>query len=59
MKKLAIAITAICVIGIIEIFALAWQVNGGGLAASIGAISAIATWRAVKATEAKKPPSGK
>jgi len=56
MKKLLIALTAICVIGIIEVFAIVYHVNGGGLAAAIGGISAIATWRAMKTTETKKPP---
>lgn len=58
MKKLVIGIIAICVIGIIEIFAIVYQINGGGLAAAIGAISAIATWRAIKYTEEKKSQPG-
>lgn len=59
MKKLAISIIAICIIGIIEIFAIVYGIDGGGLAASIGAIAAIATWRAVKYQEGKQPPPQK
>jgi len=59
MKKIIIAITAVSVIGIIEIFAIVYDVDGGGLAAAIGAIAAIATWRAIKSTEAPKPPPQK
>ncbi len=56
MKKVIIAITAIVVIGIIEVVAIVYQVNGGGLAAAIGGISAIATWRAIKSVDERKPP---
>lgn len=58
MKKLIIALTAIITIGIIEIFAIVYQVDGGGLAAAIGAISAIATWRAIKSIDNRKRPPG-
>lgn len=56
MKKIAIALTAIVVIGIIEIFAIVYKVDGVALSATIGAIASIATWRAVKATTTTKPP---
>jgi len=59
MKKLLIGIIAICVIGIIEIFAIVYQVDGGGLAAAIGAISAVATWRTIKYSETKQTPPKK
>ncbi len=57
MKKVLIALFAIVCIAIIEIFAIVYQVNGGGLAASIGGISAIATWRAIKSVDERKPPT--
>jgi len=59
MYKILIAITAVTIIGVVEIFAIVYQVDGGGLAAAIGAIAAIATWRAIKSTETPKPPPEK
>lgn len=56
MKKAAIALTAIVVIGIVEIFAIVYQVNGIALAAAIGAIASVATWRAIKSSDKPKPP---